>query len=161
MRHSTHDASCAICALNSGETPVPGGVVFENALWLVRHVPAPYGVAGWMMLHTQRHVAGPAHFDDAEAASFGPTLRHLERVLEDLTGALRIYTVVLGESFPHFHGHMVPRYARMPNEASAFGVFDLLRQAGEGTVNVDVGKVEELTSTYRARLATDPPPTPP
>ena len=67
-----------------------------------------------MMLISQRHVAGPAHFDDREAASFGPTLRHLERTLEELTGALRIYTAAMGESHPHFHCHMVPRYAETP-----------------------------------------------
>ena len=68
-------------------------------------------MAGWLTLQTRRHVPEPAAFSDAEAASFGPTLRFFESVLRDITGALRIYTVAMGESFPHFHGHLVPRYA--------------------------------------------------
>src|SRR6185369_15958604 len=118
---------CGVCAALVASRPL-----FENDLWHVRHVDPPHGVAGWMMLVSRRHVAGPAHFDDREAASFGPTLRHLERVLEEVTSALRIYTAAMGESHPHFHCHMVPRYAEMPKGAKAWGVFDLQRAAGAG-----------------------------
>jgi len=110
-----------------------------------------------MMLHARRHVAGPAHFDDAEATSFGPTLRHLERALEHVTGALRIYTAALGESFPHFHCHMVPRYRVMPNDASAWGVFDLPRLAAEGSIPTDPLEAQRIAAAYRERLAIDPP----
>jgi diadenosine tetraphosphate (Ap4A) HIT family hydrolase len=158
MRHSSHDAACGICRANAGEAPIPGGILFENEHWLVRHSPPPYGVAGWMTLHSQRHVGGPAHFNDAEAASFGPTLRHLEKVLEEETGALRIYTAAMGESFPHFHGHMVPRYAEMHGDAKAWGVFDLQRQAGAGLVTVDAAEVAGIIERYKARLAAAPPP---
>ena len=158
MRHPSHDATCNVCRSNSGDAPIPGGIIFENARWLVRHAPPPYGVAGWMPLQSQRHVGGPAHFDDGEAASFGPTLRHLEKVLEEITGALRIYTAAMGESFPHFHGHMVPRYAQMPNDAKAFAVFDLSRQAAQGTIKVDEAEVQRIIAAYRERLAADPPP---
>jgi diadenosine tetraphosphate (Ap4A) HIT family hydrolase len=158
VKHPTHDPGCGICRSNAGEAAIPGGIVFENELWLVRHAPPPYGVAGWMTLQSQRHVGGPAHFDDAEAASFGPTLRHLERVLEEVTGALRVYTAAMGESFPHFHGHMVPRRAAMPNDAKAWGVFDLQRQASAGTVTVDAAEVGRVIAAYRDRLAADPPP---
>jgi diadenosine tetraphosphate (Ap4A) HIT family hydrolase len=158
LRHPSHDTTCGVCRSNAGDTAIPGGIIYENDLWLVRHAPPPYGVAGWMTLQSQRHVGGPAHFDDAEAASFGPTLRHLEKVLEEITGALRIYTAAMGESFPHFHGHMVPRRAEMPNDAKAWGVFDLQRQAGQGTVTVDEAEVSRIIAAYRDRLAADPPP---
>jgi hypothetical protein len=121
---------------------------------------APFGVAGWMMLISHRHVAGPAHFDDQEAASFGPTLRHLERTLEQVTGALRIYTAAIGESHPHVHCHMVPRYAEMPNGAKAWAVFDLLRAATAGEIVIDPAVVVRISERYRRALAASPPPTP-
>lgn len=158
MRHASHDASCAICKSNAGENAIAGGIIFENDLWLVRHSPPPYGVAGWMTLQSQRHVGGPAHFNDAEAKSFGPTLRHLEKVLGEVTGALRIYTAAMGESFPHFHGHMVPRRAQMPDDAKAWAVFDLQRRTAAGEVVVDKDEVERIIATYKARLAAEPPP---
>jgi diadenosine tetraphosphate (Ap4A) HIT family hydrolase len=146
--------ACAICTSLAG--PWRHGIVFESELWHVRHIDAPWGVAGWMMLVARRHVGGPAHFDALEAASFGASLCRFERVLERVTGALRIYTAALGESSPHFHCHMVPRYARMPKDAKAWAVFDLLRAAGAGEVEVDRAEVERITEAYRSALAAEP-----
>jgi len=148
--------SCAVCASLSGEGRRQP--LFEDELWHVRHASAPFGVPGWMILISRRHVAGPAHFDDNEARAFGPALRHFERVLEEVTGALRIYTAAMGESSHHFHAHMVPRYARMPKNASAWGVFDLERAAKAGEISVDPAEVLRVSEAYRAALLASPPP---
>lgn len=156
MIHPSFDASCGVCRKLFGEGAAPP--LFENSLWQVRAIEAPSGVPGWMVLYTKRHVAGPAVFDDAEAASFGPTLRHLQSRLLQVTGALRIYTAAMGESSPHFHGHMVPRYASMPKDAKAWGVFDLQRAAAAGEIQTDEQEAARLASAYRALLAAEPPP---
>ena len=96
-------------------------------------VRAPRRARGRSRLDAADHQAPrrrPAHFDDREAAVFGVALRHFERMLEQVTGALRIYTAAMGESHPHFHAHMVPRYATMPRDAKAWSVFDLQRAVG-------------------------------
>jgi diadenosine tetraphosphate (Ap4A) HIT family hydrolase len=143
---------CGICASLSG--PERKAPVFENDLWHVRHADPPYGVPGWMMLVSRRHVAGPAHFDDREAANFGLALRHFQRVLEEVTGALRIYTAAMGESYPHFHAHMVPRYQAMPKDAKAWSVFDLQRAAAAQEITVDTAEVARLVEAYRQALST-------
>ena len=160
MKHPSYVPGCRVCEVNAGEAPSPGGIVFENGLWLIRHAPPPYSVPGWMMLHSQRHVGGPAHFNDTEAADFGFAVRHFERVLEQVTGALRIYTAAMGESFPHFHGHMIPKYAEMPFDAKAMAVFDLQRRAAAGEVQADEREVERITVAYRRALKESPPPHP-
>ena len=149
-------ADCKVCASLAG--PQRQEPLFENDLWHVRHAAAPYGVPGWMLLLSRRHVSGPAHFDDREAKSFGPTLRHLEKVLEQVTGALRIYTAALGESSPHFHAHMVPRYASMPKDAKAWAVFDLERAARSNEISVDPAEVRRMEDAYRRALASAPIP---
>ncbi|HEX9296437.1 MAG TPA: hypothetical protein VF881_11390 [Polyangiaceae bacterium] len=143
--------ACGICATLS--SPERKTVVFENDLWHVRHADPPFGVAGWMMLLSRRHVAGPAYFDDREARSFGLVVRHLQRVLEEVTGALRIYTAAMGESHPHFHAHMVPRYPTMPKDARAWAVFDLQRAAMAQEIAVDAAEVERIIDGYRRALA--------
>lgn len=155
MKHPSFKEDCGVCQALASATPL-----FENELWHVRHVDPPHGIPGWMMLVSRRHVGGPAHFDDREAASFGPTLRHLERCLEEITGALRIYTAALGESSPHFHCHMVPRYPETPKGAKAWALFDLLRAAGAGEISVDLAEVARLGERYRQALAAAPPPPP-
>ena len=148
--------SCAVCTSLSGPArPTP---IFENDLWHVRHTGQPCGVVGWMLLISRRHVPGPAHFDDREARNFGLALRHFQRQLEEVTGALRIYTAAMGESSPHFHAHMVPRYVTMPKEAKAWAVFDLDRAARAGELSADPAEVARISDAYRQALAANPPP---
>ncbi|MCY3912025.1 MAG: HIT domain-containing protein [Chloroflexi bacterium] len=159
MRHPSYDPACDVCHANAGEAPSPGGVIFANDLWFVRHTPPPAPLAGWMMLHPQRHVQGPAHFTDEETENFGPVLRHLTRTLEQVTGALRIYVVAFGESVPHMHAHLAPRYAQMPNDAVAWSLSDTFRQVAGGELpGADQAEVDRIISDYRAALEANPPP---
>ena len=41
MRHPSYDPACDVCHANAGEEPSPGGVIFANDLWFVRHTPPP------------------------------------------------------------------------------------------------------------------------
>jgi len=128
-----------------------GPALYMDDLWHVR--PAdPAGVPGWMLLISRRHVGGPAHFDDREAEAFGPALRRFARVLEQVTGALRIYVAAMGESHPHFHMHLVPRYATMPREARGWSAFDLQRAVGAGEVSVDAAEVARVAAAYAHAL---------
>jgi len=147
----TQPPTCGVCQSLASPS------LYEDDLWCVRHAE-PAGVPGWMLLISKRHVAGLAHFDDREAAAIGPALRHFERVLEQVTGALRIYTAAMGESSPHFHAHMVPRYPTMPRDAKAWSVFDLQRAVGAGEVAIDRAEVGRISDAYRQALATSPRP---
>ncbi|HEY6077582.1 MAG TPA: hypothetical protein VIW29_02190 [Polyangiaceae bacterium] len=154
MGQASVDPSCRMC---SKLVDSPDAVVFENDLWHVRPIGAPSGVPGWMMMVARRHVAGPAQFDAREIESFGPTWCHLQRVLLEVTGALRIYTAAMGESSPHFHGHLVPRYATMPKDAKGWAVFDLERAAKAGEVTHDPLELERVTKAYAEALRKNPP----
>ena len=158
MRDPSYVEGCPVCALAAGETAVTHGEVYRDDLWMIWHPGPPYPVAGWMTMLTHQHVAGIAHFDDTHAARFGPDLRHFEKVLEEVTGALRIYTATMNESSPHFHLHMVPRYAEMPQDAKAWAVFNLQGAASRGEVNADETEVARIVAAYRAALASNPPP---
>jgi diadenosine tetraphosphate (Ap4A) HIT family hydrolase len=149
-------AGCGICTKLTNA----GGVLYENALWQVRAIDPPTPVPGWVLLISRRHLAGPAELDEREAESFGPTLRHLHRILLDVTGALRIYLAAMGESSPHFHAHFVPRYAAMPKDAKAWGVFDLQRAAVASEIPVDEAAATRVAVKYRDALAAAPPPAP-
>jgi histidine triad (HIT) family protein len=143
---------CAVCAslADPGRRPP----IFEDDLWHLRHDDAPAALPGWLMLIARRHVGGPAHFDDREARAFGPTLRQFSKLLEEESGALRIYTAALGESSPHFHAHLVPRYAEMPKGAKAWAAFDLQRAARAGEIPAaDPAAVERICGSLRRRLS--------
>jgi diadenosine tetraphosphate (Ap4A) HIT family hydrolase len=145
-------AGCALCEAATT------GPLYADHLWHVRHIEPPWGVAGWMLLVANRHVSGPAAFDDAEARGLGIALRHCQRLLVEVTGAQRVYTAALGERYPHFHAHMIPRYSAMPRGASGFAVFDLQRAAAAGEVEIDPAEVARLSAAYAAALGADPIP---
>ena len=128
--------------------------VYENALWHLRSIEPPVAVAGWMIMIAKRHVSGPGYFDDGEALQFGVALRHFARVLEQVTGALRIYTAALGEAVPHFHCHLVPRYSDAPK--IGWNLFDLQRAAKAGEVVVPETQVARVIEDYRLALAENP-----
>jgi len=153
MKDSTYDPSCGVCRHNAGEDPDGGEVVFENDLWLVRH--RGRGVPGWMVIQSQRHVSGFAFFNEEEARNFGPAFTHLQRALQNLTGALRIYTASLNETYPHFHCHFVPLYDKMPLDAISWKVFELHRNP---SIRPDAEQVARLTSAYREAMRETPPP---
>ena len=153
MKHASYDDTCGVCRAIASVDPL-----FENDLWFVARMQPGIGIPGWVMVCSQRHTPGIAHLDDVEAANFGPAMRHFARTLEEVTGALRIYTAAMGESFPHLHAHLVPRYARMPNDAKAWAVFDLHRASESGEIAVDENEVAEVARRYREALARYPPP---
>jgi diadenosine tetraphosphate (Ap4A) HIT family hydrolase len=157
MHQQTFDPDCSMCRRLASSEVEP---IFQNELWHVRPITPPCAVPGWMLMVARRHVAGPAQFDAREAQSFGPTWCHLQRVLLEVTGALRIYTAALGEASPHFHGHLVPRYAHMPNEAKGWSVFDLERAARAGEVPSDAQELARVQLAFRQALLADPPPAP-
>jgi diadenosine tetraphosphate (Ap4A) HIT family hydrolase len=151
-------ADCRSCRENGGAEVPAHGVVVKTDRWLVRHAPAPYGLAGWIVIQPIRHIAGPEYFNDEEARDFGPFLRHCQRVLKETTGALRMYNAVMAESVPHMHVHLVPRYEDMPLGLKGWSVFDVHRLAEAGELHVDPTSVEDIVSRFRQALAVDPPP---
>jgi diadenosine tetraphosphate (Ap4A) HIT family hydrolase len=187
MKHASHVAECPICRQND---PDDGGwpidVIYEDELWLVHHcynaqqlpdadgtahpetmVGGPAPLPGWLLFHSQRHVHGPADFTDEECASFTFAIRHVENKLLEATGALRIYTSLIGETGPHLHAHLIPRYSdeRLTEMGvdlslgSAMGVFDLNRGVGGRTVPAaDPVAVERVSAALKEKLAADPIP---
>lgn len=158
MKHGSYEAQCHICRQNAGEVPIEHGVIFENDLWLVRHTAPPYPLVGWTLFHTQRHVQGPAHFNDVEARSFGPALRHVSKTIEEVTGVPRVYMLAFGESTPHMHAHLVPRYGDLPAGAP-WNVADIYRAVSKREQpSANPAAVEQIVGKLRSALAKNPPP---
>lgn len=143
---------CLICRINDGSVVVPHGLIHQDDLWVVRLIEPPWAVAGWLVMQTRRHCPEPAMFSDAEAASFGPTLRRFERLLREVTGAERVYTAALGEKVRHFHCHMVPRCEPSPHGAVGWNLFGLESRVAGGEAGADPDDVDRIVRALVARL---------
>ena len=67
-----------------------------------------------------RHVAEPTELDEAEAAAFWSELRQVGRALERRFAPVKLNYELLGNSLPHLHAHVLPRYADDPRPGWPF-----------------------------------------
>jgi diadenosine tetraphosphate (Ap4A) HIT family hydrolase len=67
-----------------------------------------------------RHVAEPTELTDAEAAAYGREVIRVGRAIEAVLRPVKLNYNVLGNSVPHLHTHVVPRYADDPRPGWPF-----------------------------------------
>ena len=67
-----------------------------------------------------RHVAEPTQLTDAEAAAYGHEVLRVGRAIEAVLQPVKLNYDVLGNSVPHLHTHIVPRYADDPHPGWPF-----------------------------------------
>ena len=140
---------CPICRIHDDPAARGAYEIGRGSLWLLRHHPDPAPLVGWLLLDSLRHVAGPADFNDQEAASWGLAVRYASALLKEQTGCDRVYAIAFGEGAPHLHLHLIPRFAADPASA-AWSVADLYRAvvAGERPA-ADPARVRELVAAAR------------
>jgi diadenosine tetraphosphate (Ap4A) HIT family hydrolase len=65
-------------------------------------------IAGFAHLETRRHVPFITDLHGPEAATLGPVLARVTRVLRDAAGAEKTYVYVFGDRIPHLHFNLAP-----------------------------------------------------
>jgi diadenosine tetraphosphate (Ap4A) HIT family hydrolase len=102
--------TCFLCRKHNGqESAPPGGYIYEDAHWMVCHVPAKLGLLGTLFIESRRHFLNYAEMTVEEAASLGGVLKKMYGALNLHTQAERIYQLSTMEGAPHFHCWIVPR----------------------------------------------------
>jgi diadenosine tetraphosphate (Ap4A) HIT family hydrolase len=67
-----------------------------------------------------RHIVDPTELDDAEAAGYGGEVLAVARALQQVFAPVKLNYDVLGNTVPHLHTHIVPRYADDPRPGWPF-----------------------------------------
>jgi diadenosine tetraphosphate (Ap4A) HIT family hydrolase len=67
-----------------------------------------------------RHVVEPTELSDAAASTYGREVLMVGRALQDAFAPIKLNYTVLGNSVPHLHTHIVPRYADDPRPGWPF-----------------------------------------
>ena len=101
--------------------------IYETEHWRVVHA-FNTSLPGWLVVIVKRHAESFADLTVAKAAEFGPFLHRVSRALQEVTGAVKTYTVLFAEhpEHPHVHFHVVPRAAEMPEVNRSTHVFNYL-----------------------------------
>jgi diadenosine tetraphosphate (Ap4A) HIT family hydrolase len=72
-----------------------------------------------------RHVAEPTDLTEREAGVYGREVLHVGRAIQAALNPVKLNYNVLGNSVPHLHTHVVPRYADDPRPGWPFPFPDL------------------------------------
>jgi histidine triad (HIT) family protein len=151
-------AECLVCRELRGDVAVPGGFLWQDEAAVAFHAPPVEEVGnarpylGHLLVVTRRHVARLGDLTEGESAAVGRTAARLARALTEAGGAEWVYSAVIGTGVPHFHLHLVPRYAGTPREV-AWHAVDEWEGARHGGAKEIAELVERLKSSLGSSLS--------
>lgn len=111
-------ASCFICKKHRGELHTDGITIYEDEFVYVGHIDndGEPGYLGHLMIDLKRHAPTLGDMNEEEAMAFGSIMARVSKALTVTEGAEHIYSLVSGNSVPHLHMHIVPRYPGTPKQ---------------------------------------------
>ncbi|MCP3139176.1 HIT family protein [Pyxidicoccus xibeiensis] len=133
--------ACVICRQG-----VPHDVIAElESCWVTMGEESP--MQGYCCLVFRRHAVELHDLTPDEGAAFMHDIQRVSRILQSLTGAVKLNYEVHGNTLPHLHMHLFPRYV-----GDAFEGGPINPRAVKGPVYAP-GECEALKQRVRAALA--------
>jgi histidine triad (HIT) family protein len=116
---------CFICSKHAGAIQTSGSTIYEDNYVFVGHIDQGEEPAylGHVMIDLKRHAPTLGDMTMEEAQAFGMIMAKVSKALKESEGAEHIYSLVSGNSVPHLHMHIVPRYPGTPRQF--WGVMDV------------------------------------
>lgn len=110
--------SCFICEKHAGNIEASAAKIIENEYVYVGHIDrgGKDSYLGHIMIDLKRHVPTLGDMEPDEASAFGEMMAKVSRALMRSENAEHIYSLVSGNSVPHLHMHLIPRFPGTPEE---------------------------------------------
>jgi diadenosine tetraphosphate (Ap4A) HIT family hydrolase len=106
--------SCVSCRTLAGEVLPPGGIVYDDAHWVVFLRPRPLLTPGQGFIVLKRHCEDLAGLTAEEAATLGVVMRHTAKAYTQVLAPERVHFGLYTEGVRHVHLHVLPRTRALP-----------------------------------------------
>lgn len=113
-RPSIHPESCIACEIVRGAVRPPAGILLREGGFALHALADPTPLRGWAVLTSERHARAWPDLDAPALAALGPLAARVMAAQRAALGAEHVYAFSIGDAVPHFHLHLVPRYADTP-----------------------------------------------
>ena len=135
---------CYSCELETAADVAPSERVLVTDHWRVAHA-FDTSLPGWLVAVPRRHQLSLAEVGPEAAAELGQLLTDVTRALQQVTGCLKTYVILLAEAegYAHLHFHVVPRMPDQPADERGPRIF----------ARLDVPEDEQVVQPERDRLA--------
>jgi histidine triad (HIT) family protein len=110
---------CMICDKHKDLASATGGALFEKNGVTASHFPIidnQPAIRGHILIEPTRHVVEASDLTEDEAMATGLLIRNSIALLKSKLGAEHAYVFRINDKVPHFHVHVVPRFAGTPTE---------------------------------------------
>ena len=119
-----HAPGCVACEIVAGTRALPGGLLRREGGFAVHVLAGPCPLPGWLVLTSERHARAWYDLTAGELAALGPLAARVMRAQREALGAEHVYALAIGDVLPHFHLHLVPRFAATPDRLRGRAAFD-------------------------------------
>jgi diadenosine tetraphosphate (Ap4A) HIT family hydrolase len=111
---------CSVCASLRGDAPYGDPVIYESQ-WTIAYlrqhdIQRGYAIVVWRA----SHVVEPLDLSNEAACAYWADVLRVGRALREHFAPKKLNYETQGNSEPHLHTHVVPRYDRDPNPRGGF-----------------------------------------
>lgn len=140
--------TCPACDLVRGARTLPGGLLLREGGFALHVLSDPSPLRGWLVLTSERHARGWYDLTPAESAALGPLAARVMAAQRRALGAEHVYAFAIGDVLPHFHLHLVPRFAETPERLRGRRCFE-----GQPGDLLPEAELERAARAVRAAMA--------
>lgn len=115
---------CLACDIARGAHALPGGILLRECGFALHVLADPAPIRGWLVLTSERHARAWYDLAPHELSGLGPLAARVMAAQRAGLGAEHVYAFAIGDLLPHFHLHLVPRFADTPERLRGRRCFD-------------------------------------
>ena len=110
---------CGVCASLSGDAPYGDPEIYESR-WTVAYLRRCKIQRGYAIVTCRAHVVEPFDLPAVHSAAYWADVLRVARAIHAHYGPKKLNYETWGNSEPHLHTHIVPRYEVDPNPGGGF-----------------------------------------
>lgn len=145
------EKTCLTCQFNEKADEELGGVVWQTRFWRVEHAVGTI-TEGTMVVKSKSHEEWLYDLTQAEILELGPVLAKVEKAIQEVTGADRVYKAMWAEQSRHVHFVLMPVTEELRQSFGGLKASKLQAEMSSQNRQLDKEKASQLAGQIRQKI---------